>query len=78
MYNEPTSNNKKHFTQYSNAEHIADITIIDDPREVYVTKKKISQLHDSKRLLREMGNYFELPAKSVNFWIRQMELSGKL
>lgn len=28
--------------------------------------------------LRSMGHYFDLPEKSVQFYIRQLELSGKI
>lgn len=28
--------------------------------------------------LRAMGKHFEIPDKSINFYIRQMELAGKL
>jgi len=32
----------------------------------------------TQEALRAMGAYFELDSKSVNFWIRQMELNGKI
>jgi hypothetical protein len=47
----------------SNAEPIEDIDVSTSKTE---------------RLLREMGDYFELPPKSVTFWIKQMKLSGRV
>jgi hypothetical protein len=32
----------------------------------------------TKEALKAMAAYFELDEKSVRFWIRQMELSGKI
>lgn len=31
-----------------------------------------------KEALKAMGHYFELPEKEVRFYVRQLELSGKL
>lgn len=32
----------------------------------------------TREALRAMAEYFDLDTKSVNFWIRQMELNGKI
>lgn len=43
-----------------------------DPVRVFSTEERI------KSALKSMGHYFELDEKEVKFYIRQLELNGKL
>lgn len=77
----PTSG--KELTAYHRLINAAEVKASKETLTAYPTKpieKKVTftPSRSTKEALVDMGHYFELDQKEVKFYIRQLELSGKL